>query len=166
MKTVLTLFLLLFFFQFAHAISFPKNTDTTRMPHHPAYIKQIATIKPATIEKLTGKKLSFGDKLKLKILQKKLKKQYAQEDGITPKQKKLGLWSMILGLASIGLIFIGAGATFVIGILAAIAAVVLGFKSVKGNTNAMGLIGIIAGFLTLLLTLLAAVVIATWGGFF
>jgi hypothetical protein len=164
MKTAFTAFLLFFLFQFEHAISFPVSPDTARTLHHPVMVKQITTVKPAMIEKLTGKKLSFLDKLKIKFLQKKLRKEFKQKD-VTPRNKKLGLWAMILGIASIGLLFIGAGATLLLALLAAIAAVVLGFKSVKGNSNAKGLIGIIAGFLTLLLTLLAAVVVMSWGSF-
>ena len=52
-------------------------------------------IKPAQIEKLTGKKLTTLQKIKLIIVQKVFRKYSSDE--MTPKQKKLARLSMILG---------------------------------------------------------------------
>jgi hypothetical protein len=89
------------------------------------------------IERLTGKKLSFFQKLQLKLILEKLKKRNVGEP--TKKQLNQGMWSMILGIGSIVFIFFP-----FIGMIAvpmAIAAVVLGIISLKGNSNTQAIVG-------------------------
>jgi hypothetical protein len=51
---------------------------------------------------------------------------------------------------------------------AAILAIVFGAKSLKGNSNAKGIVGIVTGGVTLLLLVIAIIVVlaffASWGG--
>ena len=122
----------------------------------------IRKIKAKEIERLTGKKLTLLEKIQLKILQKKLKK-YDDEE-ITTKQKKQATWSMILGILSIVLLFIpGIG---LLAIPAAILAIIFGVQSIKGNSNAKGIVGIVTGSVTLFLILLAIAFIAAFLGAF
>jgi hypothetical protein len=115
------------------------------------------SLKPKDIESVTGKKLTFLQKLELKLLLKKLKKAKRQE-GIDPKKENQALWSMILGLSSIVLLFIPL--TIILAIPAAIAAIILGAISLKGNSSKKGIIGIIAGSVTLLTLIVAIAILA------
>ena len=65
---------------------------------------------------------------------------------------------MILGIASLPLMILPFG--LLIGIPAAVVAVVLGIKSLKSTNNTEAIIGIATGGLTLLLTILAIIVLA------
>jgi hypothetical protein len=121
-----------------------------------------AKMKAKEIEKLTGKKLNFLQKIELKLLQKKLGKK-GGGDEITEKQKKKATLSMILGITSIVFLFIP-----YIGILAipmAILAIIFGASSLKGNSNAKSIVGIVTGGVTLFLFVLAVAVILAYSGF-
>lgn len=129
---------------------------TTTPPADKTPVIDLRKIKASQIEKLTGKKLNVFDKLRLKILQKKLGKY--EDTVITEKQKKQATWSMILGILSIGLLFVP-----FIGILAipsAVLALVFGIQSVKGNGNSKGIVGIVTGSITLALFFIALVFVA------
>lgn len=105
------------------------------------------------IKKETKKKTSFFNRWKQKILTKAISKGWLGEGEITEKQKRWAKWSMILGLAGLVLLFIPT--VNIIAIPAAIVALVFGIKSVEGNSNTQGIIGIIAGGLTLVLLIAA-----------
>ena len=79
---------------------------------------------------------------------------------MTERQKRQGKWSMILGLGSIVLLMIPY--VNLIAIPAAITALVLGIKSIEGNSNTQGIIGIIAGGLTLALLIIAIALLAAF----
>ncbi len=97
---------------------------------------------------------------KEKLVAKAIKKGWLGEGEMTEKQKRWAKWSMILGLGSLVLLFIPY-ISFV-AIPAAIVALVLGIKSVEGNSNTQGIIGIIAGGLTLVLLILAIAVLVAF----
>jgi hypothetical protein len=124
-------------------------------------VKKLWTYDPGEIQKRTGKKLSFVEKIKIAIFQKKLLRQAADEnDEPTEKQKKQGKISMILGITSIILLpipYLG-----IIAIPAAVTALVLGLKSIKGNSNTRGIVGVITGSVTLFIFIIALIVLAAW----
>ena len=97
---------------------------------------------------------------KEKVVAKAIAKGWLGEGEMTPKQKKWAKWSMILGLGSLVLLFIPG--VSIIAIPAAIVALVFGIKSVDGNSNTQGIIGIIAGGLTLVLLILAIAVLVAF----
>lgn len=126
----------------------------------PALVKMIQTLSPKQFEKATGKKLRFKDRIAYRVLQWKLRKK--GHEVIDERQRKQGNLSLLFGIASVVFLFIP-----VLGILApglAIAAIVLGIMSLKGNSNTAGIVGIICGGTVIFLFLLAIAVLA--GGWF
>ena len=119
-------------------------------------------IKPKEIEKITGKKLTLFQKIKLKLAQKVLKK-YSEEE-MTAKQKKQARLSMILGILGMAFLFISLSPVLgYLGILAipsAILAIIFGSQSLKGNSNSEGMLGVITGGVTLALIIIAVIVVA------
>jgi len=119
-------------------------------------------IKPKDVEKITGKKLAFFQKMKLKLAQKVLKK---YSDGeITARQKKQARASMIFGILGLAFLFISLspflGFLGILSIPSAILAIIFGSRSLKGNSNSEGKIGVITGAATLGLIIVAVIVIA------
>lgn len=118
-------------------------------------------LKVKDVEMLTDRKMHLLERIQFKILQFKLSKKInANDDELTEKQKKQANLSFILGLSSIVLIFIP-----VIGVLAlpaAILAIIFGSKSLKGNSNTKGIIGIVAGGVMILLFLVAIALLAVF----
>lgn len=91
------------------------------------------------IEKITGKKLTWFQKSKLKILLKALRK--FDERTITQKQKRQANASLILGISSMLLFLLAAftsAGILALSIPAALIAVILGARSRKGNFNVKG----------------------------
>ena len=129
------------------------------LPHPPTV--ETATKAHINIAKPAHKKKGgLFVKWKQKLLTKAVQKGWLGEGKVTEKQKRWGRLSMILGLAGLVLLFIPT-VSFV-AIPAAIVALVFGIKSVDGNSNANGIIGIIAGGLTLLLLILAIAVLVAF----
>lgn len=114
-----------------------------------------------TIEKMTGKKLTLLDKVKLTLLKWKLSKLSDKEE-MTEKQKKQATASLILGIASFGLMFIPY--VGILSIPAAILAIIFGVKSLKGNSNTKGIIGLAFGSATIVVIILLIIILAS-GGF-
>lgn len=100
--------------------------------------------------------------LKARLAKKWIMKKLRMAEGEpTQRQKKWGRLALIFGVGSLVLLLIP-----YVGLLAvpsAIAGLVLGIKSLKGNSNASGLIGVIASGVTILLFLIALVYIASFG---
>jgi hypothetical protein len=157
MKTskLIFFFLLSFLLNTAHAAATPSFKAIASSSNI-----NIGKIKPGVIEKLTGKRMTLLQKIQLKLLQKRIRR--IDGDGeMTEKQKDWATTSLVLGLSSFGLVLIP-----IIGILAipaAILAIVFGVKSLKGNSNTKGIIGIVAGGLFLLLFVAAIVIILSNG---
>ena len=118
--------------------------------------KYVRKIKTKEIERLTGKKLNFFEKLQLKILQKKLKNFEKGEP--TEKQKKQGTLSMLCGFVSFILLFISP--LVLLAIPLGVLALVFGIQSLKGNSNAKAILGVVTGGLSLLLILVALILVA------
>jgi len=157
--TALLTLLFALLFQTAGAATYPVAPKKLKTAPPTEILQKIAHLKPAEIEMLTGKKLTLVEKIKFKILQQRIKYGvYEGEEPMTERQRKQGRWSMILGLVSIGVLFIPT-----VGLLtipAAVVGLVLGIKSLKGNSNTNGMIGVIASSLTLLLIVLGLILIA------
>jgi hypothetical protein len=137
MKTILLLLLCLYG-------SGSYATVSPTPPPAPSFSITFKSIKAKAIENMIGRKLTFLQKIELKILQKKLSRHALHPaDTITEKQKKQAKLSMTLGICSIGLLFLGPIA--LLAFPAAIAAVVLGVISLKGNSNTKGIVGVVTG---------------------
>jgi hypothetical protein len=157
MKLARTLCLFLFSFCLlsTQAAEFPKAAPSPKIGASKVSIREV--------EKLMGKKMTLLQKIEFKLLQYKLRRMKGDEP-MTEKQKKQAQASMILGIASF--VFLLLASVAVIGFLgifslpAAILAVIFGAKSLKGNSNSQGIIGVVFGGLTLLLFVLAIILIA------
>lgn len=106
------------------------------------------------------KKAGLVNRWKEKLVAKAIKKGWLGEGEITERQKKWAKWSMILGIGSLVALFIPG--VNLVAIPAAIVALVFGIKSVEGNSNTQGIIGIIAGGLTLVLLIVAIALLAAF----
>jgi hypothetical protein len=154
----IVLLLSLFFYLNAGAAVVPNGATPPKF--------DFTKIKAKDIEKLTGKKLTLFQKIKLKIAQVALRKMSGE---MTEKQKKQAEISMILGISSIVIMLLGGVLPFIglFCIPAAILAVIFGAKSLKGNSNTKGVVGVVTGGVTLVIIVLAiiilAIVIAIWG---
>jgi hypothetical protein len=147
----IALLLTLFFSFYADAAVVPATSAPPKF--------DFTKIKAKDIERITGKKLTFFQKIKWKIAQVALKKIKGE---ITEKQKKQAELSMILGISSIGILLLSGAIPF-IGLLcipAAILAIIFGAKSLKGNSNTKGIVGVVTGGATLLLIVLAVILLA------
>lgn len=124
----------------------PFNASVTAKP-----LKSFMGKKPGRLQRLRWKLLQ--NKLVLKILK-------LGDEPMTERQRKQAKWSLTLGIASLALLFIPA-----IGILAipaGVLAIIFGAKSLKGNSNSKGIIGIVLGGLTVLLFLIAIALLAAF----
>ena len=126
-------------------------------------LQEFVKLSPRDVEKMTGKKLKLREKIGLKIFQWKVKRKLKEDEPVDPKLLRLGRISLICGILAIVFIFIPVGVIALLGLGLAIAGLVLGIKSLKGNSNAPGLLGIVFSGLVLLGLLVAIAVVAAWG---
>ena len=152
MKIIKTLALL--FMGFVTLPAFASVTPSVQLDKNPGL--DLRKIKTKEIERLTGKKLSFFEKLQLKILQKKLIKFEKGEP--TAKQKKQGTLSMLCGFVSFIVLFISP--LVLLAIPFGVLALVFGIQSLKGNSNAKAILGVVTGGLSILLFLVALAIVA------
>jgi hypothetical protein len=167
---LLALFTLQLFNQPVFAATSPSSTaneyvSSTAIQPVVATKKRISIIK--VYKSLAGnRKLSLREKLMLRILEWKAKWNAGALDEPTAKQKKLGRLSFILALAAVLFLvfpYAALAISSIFGIAAvplAIAGLILGIKSVEGNTNALGLIGLILSATLLLVMILVVVFLA------
>ncbi len=150
---------------FLFSLSFSYAAVSPGAVHSPT--SGFAKIKAKDLEKITGKKLTLLQKIEFKFLQKKLKKFSGEE--MTGQQRKQAKASMFLGIGSLLLLLFSSAlsAISLLCIPAAILAIIFGAKSLKGNSNAQGIVGIVTGGVTLVFIILAVVLIAlifaSWG---
>jgi hypothetical protein len=166
MKTTLSLgIIILFIFSanFAFAASSPgegKSTQGIALHDSGMTIALFLQLKPKESERLTGHKLTLKEKIAVKIYKLKLRKKINGDD--PAKNKRLGTLSLIFGIGAFVIVFIP-----VLGILSlplAIAAVVLGAISLKGNKNTNGIIGLILGGTFILLFIVAVLLVIAFLG--
>ena len=88
---------------------------------------------------------------------------------MTGKQKKLARVSMILGFLSVVLLMLSLTATLgflgLFSIPAGVLAIIFGSKSLRGNKNTEGILGVVSGGLTIGIIVLAIIVFFASGGF-
>lgn len=153
-KVVLFLFLTLF-----SLLSYAAITPSDPVPAKGNFQK--VTVKE--VERLTGKKLNFFQKLQLRLVQSKPIKKLLRlgDEPMTERQKKWAEWSLILGLSSIALFFVAfipyVSILALLMIPASILAVIFGIKSLKGNSNTKGIIGIVTGGSVILITVIGII---------
>ena len=92
-----------------------------------------------------------------------MKRKLKEGETVDPKLLKLGRLSLIFGIIALVFIFIPVGVIALLGLGCAIAGLVLGIKSLKGNSNVPGLLGVVFSSLVLVLLLVAIAVVAAWG---
>lgn len=160
MKKLLLLIFPLLIISNAFAFISPSIHSTADNSGNKTVIEKILSLTPKQFEQLTGKHLTLKEKIAVKLLKWKFKKQekrnFAEGDG---KYEKMARASMIFGIASLICLFIPY-AVF-ISIPAAILAIVLGSVSIKkaGKTT-NSILGIVFGSVTLALILLAFIIVA------
>lgn len=117
------------------------------------------TIHPQDPEKGNIRKRTRLQKLQLRLLQNRhvVKILKLGDEPMTAKQRKQAKWALNLGIASIVLLFVPI--LNILAIPAGVLAIIYGAKSVKGNSNSKGIIGIVLGGLTVLLFLIAIILI-------
>jgi hypothetical protein len=164
MKKLLMLVLVLssFIVVQASGIENPANPSPPNMAGKIS-LKEFVKLSPKEVEKLTGKKLKLREKIGLKIFQWKMKRKLKENEPVDPKLLKLGRLSLIFGIIALVFIFIPVGVIALLGLGCAIAGLVLGIKSLKGNSNVPGLLGVIFSSLVLVMLLVAIAVVAAWG---
>ncbi len=125
--------------------------------------KNIATMKLKEFQRLVGRKLTFKEKVGFFVLKHKMKHQQDDAD-------KQGQTAYILGIVGLGLFVIGLFVPYVIlgSLVAAILAIVTGSTAKKTDgENRKAKAGKLLGWITLsaivLLVILAAIVLASWG---
>lgn len=136
----------------------------------------IMNMTPKSYKEATGKKMTFRERIALKIAKKIIKRKQRKAAKKKRKQKKsgqdaakdggddtMGLLSMIFGVLGAVLFFLG-GAASLIGLLFGIAGLVMGLVGIKGdNANkTFRVLGIVFGGLVLLFLLLAVILIASF----
>jgi hypothetical protein len=158
---IFTLVVFTFFGVSAYSASAPGPMPV--LPGDTASIKLPIKITPAYVERLTGKKLNFFQRLELKLLQKKIRKQIDDPE-LVAKSLRDGRRSLIFGILAIGLLFIPL--LGILGIASAVLALVFGIKSLKYQSNANAIIGTVLGGLVLLLFLIVIAVLVAFAPIF
>ncbi len=164
MKTKLLLFFVVFNGLLNIAKAAVDYTAPVKQPtYQKIYLQRLATISVKEIEAITGKKLTFKERLGLKFIKWKMRHQLkGNENEVDAKAEKRAQNSLIFGIATWGFVLLGLVVPF-IGLLSlpcAIIALITGGLSInkvkdKGKANA----GIILGSVYLLLLLIGIVII-------
>jgi hypothetical protein len=137
-------------------VSTTVNNDP--LPYNSKSFAKILSMNAKDVEKIIGRKLSLTEKITFKIAKWKAKK-FLNEGEPTERQRKQGTLSLIFGATGLLFTFI----FFPVGIALAIAGLVLGIKSIKGNGNVPALLGIIFSSVAIFILLLALAFVASWG---
>ena len=147
----------------APASTTPEISKPVPPPASTITIQDIIKLSPRQFEQKTGKKLRFKEKIAYKILKWKLKKNLRKEGEPSERQKKLGVLSLIFGSVALLTLLFG-GFLSIVAIVTAIAGLILGLKSLKGNSNTAGLLGIIfsSGVLFFVILVIVALIGTDW----
>jgi len=145
---------------------YEQNPETTeRNELRVTSVEDFLALTPKEIEARTGEKPSLGERIALKLAQKRVKKQLKK--GKQPEFQeggsggKLGLLSLIFGGAGVLLVFLPI--IGLLGLLSGIAGFVLGLIALKrGEKKTMPIIGMVLGGLVILLFIVAIAVVASY----
>lgn len=114
---------------------------------------------------LKAKRTRLKDRIALKLLKWKLFKQVANVEDIN-HLKKLGRLSLIFASVGILCILIPVGVVALVGLGCSVAGFILGVKSLKGNSNTPGIIGLVLSSLVILLLIIGTVLLLAFFGSF
>ena len=165
--TMKKLLLIAFMFIGLQTFSFsPGNIERTNasyIPRNPGAmtLQNFLTLTPKKYQELTGRKMSFKEKIAFAIFKGKLKRQLP-EDKTASHKSNIGLLSLLFGAGAFVIAFIPTVGVISIGL--AVAAIVLGIIGLgrkKGDTKS--LIGLVLGSVFLLLILVAVAAFASGG---
>jgi len=175
MNVSVLLMIILFSVQFNHsalAASQPSGAQRTSEPAHISIVNlpqlQRGSVNVHSADIRIKRRAGLKQRLVAGLLKYKLVKQLIGIDEPTAKQRKLGRLSLIFAVAAIALIVIPYATMFIPAIFAlasfplGIAGLVLGIKSIKGNTNTEGLIGLILSAALLLVLILSVLFLAVF----
>lgn len=124
-------------------------------------LQEFLNLTPKRYFELTGKKMTFKQKIGFAILKAKLKRQLADEKS-APHKTDLGLLSLIFGAGAWVFAFIpGIGIASIGFAVAAVVLGILGLNRKKGDTKSV--IGLVLGSLFLLLLVVAVAAFASGG---
>ncbi len=150
---------------FAAVEPYQKNV-TVPIPGATPSFQKLLQLKIHEVEKIAGKKMTFGEKVRFRIARAiyQVSPRFAEGEP-TPQQLKQGRLASRFGGIAILLLVIGsivpaAGIFTLLTLPLGIAALVLGIKSAKGNANTESIIGIVTGGVVVFIWLLAVILIA------
>ena len=147
-----------------HALTSPPATITPAAYTDSASIIKITSLSVKEVQRLTGRKMNFLQKLQLKILQKKLKKSLRHEENKTSKDT-ISTIALITGIAGLVLLFL----VPIAGFLLIITAIITGIIGLNNNDNpksrTKALIGLVTALAGIALLLIALVIFASGGLF-
>lgn len=118
---------------------------------------------PATAFRTVAKKPTLKEKVVRWLLKKKVFRKWIDGE-ITEKQKKWAEISQTLGISSLVLMAMAflpyVSFLAILCVPAAIVAIILGAKSLKGNRNKEGITGVVTGSITLAVIIAAVIILA------
>lgn len=145
----------------AHAATFP--AAPVGPPADSAVKQSILQWSPKAIEKATGKKLSWYQKLQVKILQKRLSKvTQGEESPISQSTKVLSVVSLVASSLAIITLIAGLGAVVLLFLLTGLITGIIALASNRGKGNKYRTMAILGVVLSGVVILLAAIVLAAW----
>ena len=103
----------------------------------------------------TESRKNIFQKIFQKVVVKRIKKKNWNHEDLNKKRRQ-GRFSMVLGIASVVLLTIPAGLWFALP--AALGGLIFGIKSVNGNSNVEGIIGLVSSGVTLSVFLIVGLV--------
>lgn len=165
MKKLLLIAVLIFFGSQTFSFS-PGNAGTNLSYVMPGNLKGMSVqeflkLTPKKYHELTGKKMTFKERIGFAILKTKLRKQL--QDDTPAKKSNLGTLSLIFGIVGILSIFTGVAALGIIGFLAALAALILGIKALRRDGKDLkALFGVILGGGYMILLVIAVIILSSW----
>lgn len=159
--------LLLFTGVFAFAIQtfafIPASSNGNSITLKEISLREFLALTSEKYQELTGNKVTFKEKIFLKILRLKLKKNFPYNK--TQKRNNFGSLSILFGIiAIVGLAGVSVPVLGMISLLSAIAALIFGIKGLRRNKkDTKSLIGLILGGAYLLLAIIFIAVIINFG---
>jgi hypothetical protein len=136
-----------------HSIS-PGNINTLTL-------HDLLQLTPKKYHELTGKRMTFKQKIALTILKLKMKKQV--EENTPAKKHNYGTLSLLFGVLGVLSLLVNVGAVVLIGFFLALAALILGIKGLKQDGKDLkALFGVILGGGYMILVILALLVVASF----
>lgn len=126
-------------------------------------LREFLALTPEKYQGLTGNKITFKEKIFLKILKLKLKKNFSDHN--IQKKNNFGTLSILFGIiAVVGLTGVSVPVLGIISLFSAIAALIFGIKGLRRNKgDTKSLIGLILGGAYLLLAIIFIAVIINFG---